>query len=167
MYKRVKKYVKKLKESENKYIIDTYRFLGNNKDVSTNIVVIDKLKFGEKIKSNDKNRFFSYITNIPINNERTAYQLSVDFRKRWAQETNFRVKNAFRIPTCSLFYNTIFLLIMVSHIMYNIWRFVNAKFKEDNLFAMTFGGHITAPHLCMELSFFILRQLCVETTSKS
>ena len=67
--------------------------------VKTNLVVTDS-SVVEKIsaeKYDEDDRYFMFITNIPVDSQETAFQLASFFRKRWWIEPVIKRKNSFEI----------------------------------------------------------------------
>ncbi len=67
---------------------------------------------------------FAYVTNIPVTLE-NALVLAERYRKRWGNETGYRVKDEVRGKTCSPNYALRFLFQMLSILMYNLWHLYN------------------------------------------
>ncbi|MEW5761270.1 MAG: hypothetical protein AB1779_10955, partial [Candidatus Thermoplasmatota archaeon] len=107
----------------------------------TNLVIIDKKKIKGELKKKEK-RYFAYITNRPIPNEKIAYDYSEKFRKRWGQETRFRVKDDFLGKTASLSYNARIFIMFLAFLLFNVWQSINLKFEKNKQFKLLFHGHI-------------------------
>jgi IS4 transposase len=65
-----------------------------------------------------------FITNISVN-ELTRASLGEAYRKRFSIETSFRVKNGFRIRTCSGVYSIRYAFYLVALCVYNFWILLN------------------------------------------
>ena len=106
---------------------DRRRIRVKTKLVITDNSVIEKIS-AEKYDEDD--RYFMFITNIPVNSQETAFQLARDFRKRWRIENGYKTKKQLRGKTCSLSYAVRLFFILLSFILYNLWVSINSKLKN-------------------------------------
>ena len=99
--------------------------------MKTTLVVVDSsVVEGIPFESYDEDdRYFLFITNLPVDCQETAFQLARDFRKRWCIETGYKTKKMFRGKTCSLSYAVRLFLILLSFVLYNIWIYLNCLLK--------------------------------------
>jgi len=122
--------------------------------VKTKLVITDNSVI-EKIsaeKYDEDDRYFMFITNIPVNSQEIALRLSSDFRKRWRIENGYKTKKQFRGKTCSLSYAVRLFLFLLPFVLYNIWISINSKLKNRIWSGCHKYLHITASIM----SFFCL-----------
>lgn len=102
--------------------------------VKTTLIVVDSsVVEGIPVESYDEDdRYFLFITNLPVVSQETVFQLARDFRKRWCIETGYKTKKQFRGKTCSLSYAVRLFLILLSFVLYNIWICLNSTLKHKN-----------------------------------
>ena len=131
---------------------DRRRMRVKTKLVITDNSVIEKIS-AEKYDEDD--RYFMFITNIPVNSQETAFQLARDFRKRWRIENGYKTKKQFRGKTCSLSYAVRLFFILLSFILYNLWVSINSKLKNRIWSGCHEHLHITASIM----AFFCLIQI--------
>ena len=131
---------------------DRRRMRVKTKLVITDNSVIEKIS-AEKYDEDD--RYFMFITNIPVNSQETAFQLARDFRKRWRNENGYKTKKQFRGKTCSLSYAVRLFFILLSFILYNLWVSINSKLKNRIWSGCHEHLHITASIM----AFFCLIQI--------
>lgn len=100
--------------------------------VKTTLVIVDSsVAEGIPVESYDEDdRYFLFITNLPVGSQETAFKLARDFRKRWCIETGYKTKKQFRGKTCSLSYAVRLFLILLSFVLYNIWICINSRLKH-------------------------------------
>jgi len=125
--------------------------------VKTKLVITDNSVI-EKIsaeKYDEVDRYFMFITNIPVNSQEIAFKLSSDFRKRWRIENGYKTKKQFRGKTCSLSYAVRLFLFLLPFVLYNIWISINSKLKNRIWSGCHKYLHITASIM----SFFCLVQI--------
>jgi hypothetical protein len=120
--------------------------------VKTTLVIVDNAVVerlpAEKYDEND--RYFIFITNLQVNSQEIAFQLSRDFRKRWGIETGYKTKKQFRGKTCSLSYAVRLFLILLSFVLYNLWVSINSKLKH-RIWHMPLGNIHFSSYLMMFL----------------
>jgi IS4 transposase len=100
--------------------------------VKTKLVITDN-SVVEDISADiydEDDRYFIFITNIPVDSKEAAFKLASDFRKRWRIETGYKTKKQFRGKTCSLSYAVRLFLILLSFVLYNLWVSINSKLKH-------------------------------------
>lgn len=131
---------------------DRRRMRVKTKLVITDNSVIEKIS-AEKYDEDD--RYFMFITNIPVNSQEIALKLSSDFRKRWRIENGYKTKKQFRGKTCSLSYAVRLFLFLLPFVLYNIWVSINSKLKNRIWSGCHKYLHITASIM----SFFCLVQI--------
>ena len=122
--------------------------------VKTTLVVVDSsVADGIPVESyNEDDRYFLFITNLPVVSQNTAFQLARDFRKRWCIETGYKTKKQFRGKTCSLSYAVRLFLILLSFVLYNIWICLNSTLKHKNQWMQLEKPHVSSyvmMFLCM------------------
>jgi IS4 transposase len=122
--------------------------------VKTALVVVDSsVAEGIPVESYDEDdRYFLFITNLPVDSQDTAFQLARDFRKRWCIETGYKTKKQFRGKTCSLSYAVRLFLILLSFVLYNIWICINSTLKQKNQWTRLEKPHVSSyvmMFLCM------------------
>ncbi|MEW5760159.1 MAG: transposase [Candidatus Thermoplasmatota archaeon] len=139
MNKKIKRLLKEFKKTDKSY--DVLPIQVGKIRANTKLVIIDKKKIEGKLKKKEK-RYFAYITNRIIPNEKIAYYYSEKFRKRWGQETGFRVKDDFLGKTTSLSYNVRIFIIFLAYLLFNIWQSINLKFEKNKYIKILFHGHI-------------------------
>jgi hypothetical protein len=120
--------------------------------VKTTLVVVDSsVAEGIPVESYDEDdRYFLFITNLPVGSQETAFQLARDFRKRWCIETGYKTKKQFRGKTCSLSYAVRLFLILLSFVLYNIWICINSRLKHKG-HRMHLEKHYVSSYLMMFL----------------
>ncbi len=106
---------------------DRRRIKVKTKLVITDSSAVEKIS-GEKYDEDD--RYFMFVTNIPVDSQEVAFQLARDFRKRWRIENGYKMKKQFRGKTCSLSYAVRLFLILLSFVLYNLWVIINSKLKN-------------------------------------
>jgi len=120
--------------------------------VKTTVVIVDNSTVegipAEKYDEND--RYFIFITNLPVDSQEIAFQLARDFRKRWSIETGYKTKKQFRGKTCSLSYAVRLFLILLSFVLYNLWVSINSRLKHRIWHMGLRNFHLSA-HLLMFL----------------
>ena len=120
--------------------------------VITDNSVIEKMS-AEKYDEDD--RYFMFITNIPVNSQEKAFKLASDFRKRWRIENGYKTKKQLRGKNCSLSYAVRLFFILLSFILYNLWVSINSKLKNRIWSGCHEHLHITASMM----AFFCLIQI--------
>ena len=131
--------------------------------VKTTIVIVDNA-VAERLppeKYDENDRYFIFITNLPIDARETAFQLARDFRKRWGIETGYKLKKQFRGKTCSLSYAVRLFMILLSFVLYNLWVSINSKLKYRIWHMGLRNFHLSA-HLLM---FFCIVHILFESIS--
>jgi len=106
---------------------DLRRMRVKTKLVITDSSVVEKIS-AEKYDEDD--RYFLFITNMPVDSRYTAFQLARDFRKRWRIENGYKMKKQLRGKSCSLSYAVRLFLILLSFVLYNLWVSINSKLKN-------------------------------------
>jgi len=158
--KQVKRYLQDFKKNHRVWQVYEYEF---NKTahgwsdrrgtrVKTTLVVVDSsVAEGIPVESYDEDdRYFLFITNLPVDSQDTAFQLARDFRKRWCIETGYKTKKQFRGKTCSLSYAVRLFLILLSFVLYNIWICINSTLKHKNQWMQ-----LKKPHVSSYLMMFL------------
>jgi hypothetical protein len=114
--------------------------------VKTTLVVVDSsVAEGIPVESYDEDdRYFLFITNLPVDSQEKAFQLARDFRKRWCIETGYKTKKQFRGKTCSLSYAVRLFLILLSFVLYNIWICINSRSKHKNQWMQLEKPHVSS-----------------------
>jgi hypothetical protein len=120
--------------------------------VKTTLVVVDSsVAEGIPVESYDEDdRYFLFITNLPVGSRDTAFQLARDFRKRWCIETGYKTKKQFRGKTCSLSYAVRLFFILLSFVLYNIWICINSTLKHKDQWMQ-----LEKPHVSSYLMMFL------------
>ncbi len=88
-----------------------------------------------------------FATNLDIE-EKNAFDLFTQYRKRWGIETSYRVKNDFRVKTTSKNYVIRLFYFLLSVCLYNLWVLANIMvgipfgrlFKKPKISAKIFGA---------------------------
>jgi IS4 transposase len=114
--------------------------------VKTTLVVVDSsVAEGIPVERYDEDdRYFLFITNIPVDSQDTAFQLARDFRKRWCIETGYKTKKQFRGKTCSRSYVVRLFLILLSFVLYNIWICINSRLKQKRQWMQLEKPHVSS-----------------------
>jgi len=122
--------------------------------VKTALVVVDS-SVAEGIpveRYDEEDRYFLFITNLPVASQETVFQLARDFRKRWCIEIGYKIKKQFRGKTCSLSYAVRLFLILLSFVLYNIWICLNSMLKHKRQWITLEKPHVSSyvmMFLCM------------------
>jgi hypothetical protein len=122
--------------------------------VKTTLIIVDS-SMAERIpveNYDEDDRYFLFITNLPVDSQEAACQLARDFRRRWCIETGYRTKKQFRGKTCSLSYAVRLFLIVLSFVLHNMWICINATLKQKNYWMKLKTPHISSyfmKFLCM------------------
>jgi len=138
--KRINRFLEESKDMKRAWHMYDYEFNKTAHDsadrrrirVKTKLVITDS-SVVEKIsaeKYDEDDRYFMFITNIPVNSQEAAFQLARDFRKRWRIENGYKMKKQFRGKTCSLSYAVRLFIILLSFVLYNLWVGINSKLKN-------------------------------------
>jgi hypothetical protein len=137
---RIKRCVQEFKENHRIWHAYEFEFNTNAHErsdkrgirVKTTLVIVDSAIVEGLPAENytEDDRYFLFITNLPVTSQEIACQLAQDFRKRWCIETGYRTKKQFRGKTCSLSYAVRLYLILLSFVLDNMWRCVNAALKH-------------------------------------
>jgi hypothetical protein len=114
--------------------------------VNTTLIIVDSSVIEGLPAENytEDDRYFLFITNLPVDSQETACQLARDFRKRWRIETGYRTKKQFRGKTCSLSYAVRLFLIMLSFVLHNMWMCINATLKHKNQWMKVKQPHVSS-----------------------
>ena len=127
--------------------LDRRRLRVRTKLVITDNSVVEDVSAG---RYDEDDRYFMFITNIPVDSQDTAFKLASDFRKRWRIETGYKTKKQFRGKTCSLSYAVRLFLILLSFVLYNLWISINSKLKH-RIWCLPLRNH----HLSSYLMIFL------------
>jgi hypothetical protein len=138
---------------------DRRRMRVKTKLVITDNSVVEGIS-AEKYAEDD--RYFMFITNIPVDSQETAFKLASDFRKRWRIETGYKTKKQFRGKTCSLSYAVRLFLILLSFVLYNIWICINSTLKHKRQW-MQLEKHHVSSYLMMFLCMIHMFSLMIFT----
>jgi hypothetical protein len=152
--KQVKRCVQEFKKNQRVWQVYAYEFNKSAHEqsdrrgtrVKTTLVVVDSsVAEGIPVESYDEeDRYFLFITNLPVDSQETAFQLARDFRKRWCIETGYKTKKQFRGKTCSLSYSVRLFLILLSFVLYNIWICINSKLKQKSQWMQLEKPHVSS-----------------------
>jgi len=114
--------------------------------VKTTLVIVDSpVVEGTPVENYDEDdRYFLFITNLPVDSQKIVFQLARDFRKRWRIETGFKTKKQFRGKTCSLSFAVRLFLILLSFVLYNLWINMNSKLKHRSLQLPLVNPHVSS-----------------------
>jgi len=83
-------------------------------------------------KDKGNNEYHLFATNLPINNESDFIKkIPGEYRKRWNIETGYRVKNAFKIRTCSKSPIARSLFFLIQCLLYNIESLLKLVIEID------------------------------------
>jgi hypothetical protein len=120
--------------------------------VKTTLVIVDSsIVEGIPPENYDEDdRYFLFITNLPVDSKEIAFRLARDFRKRWCIETGYKTKKQFQGKTCSLSYAVRLFLILLSFVLFNIWICINSRLKHKNHWM-----HLEKPHVSSYLMIFL------------
>jgi len=83
-------------------------------------------------KDKGNNEYHLFATNLPVNN--ASYfikKIPEEYRKRWNIETGYRVKNAFKIRTCSKSTVVRSLFFLIQCLLYNIENLLKLVIEID------------------------------------
>ena len=83
-------------------------------------------------KDKGNNAYHLFATNLPVNN--ASYfikKIPEEYRKRWNIETGYRVKNAFKIRTCSKSTVVRSLFFLIQCLLYNIENLLKLVIEID------------------------------------
>ena len=152
--KRINRFLEEFKNMKRVWHVYEYEFNKTAHDgadrrrmrVKTKLVITDS-SVVEKIsaeKYDEDDRYFLFITNMPVDSRYTAFQLARDFRKRWRIENGYKMKKQLRGKTCSLSYAVRLFLILLSFVLYNLWVSINSKLKNRIWSGCHKYVHITA-----------------------
>jgi IS4 transposase len=163
--KQINRFLEEFKDMRRAWYVYDYEFNKTAHDsadrsrmrVKTKLVITDSsLVENLSAESYDEDdRYFLFITSIPVDSEETAFQLARDFRKRWRIETGYKMKKQFRGKTCSLSYAVRLFLILLSFVLYNLWVVINSKLKNRIWSGRDKYLHITASIM----AFFCLMKI--------
>jgi len=97
------------------------------------IVAIVNPKYDPNVKKdNGNNEYHLFATNTPVNIESDFIKkIPEEYRKRWNIETGYRVKNAFKIRTCSKSPVARTLFFLIQCILYNIESLLKTAIEID------------------------------------
>jgi hypothetical protein len=114
--------------------------------VKTTLVIVDSSKVEglPAEKYDEEDRYFLYVTNLPVKSQEIAFQLARDFRKRWQIETGYKTKKQFRGKTCSLSYAVRLFFVLLSFVLYNLWICINSKLKQRISPSYLRGSHLSS-----------------------
>ncbi len=83
-------------------------------------------------KDKGNNEYHLFATNLPVNNASDfVKKIPEDYRKRWNIETGYRVKNAFKIRTCSKSPIARSLFFLIQCLLYNIENLLKLVIEID------------------------------------
>ena len=83
-------------------------------------------------KDKGNNEFHLFATNLPVNNASDFIKkIPEEYRKRWNIETGYRVKNAFKIRTCSKSTIARSLFFLIQCLLYNIESLLKLVIEID------------------------------------
>jgi len=160
--KRINRFLEEFKENKRTWHVYDYEInkTAHGKSdrrgtqVKTTLVIVDNSTVesipADKYDEND--RYFIFITNLPVDSQEIAFQLARDFRKRWRIENGYKTKKQFRGKTCSLSYAVRLFLILLSFILYNLWVSINSRLKHRIWYAPLRNRHLSSylmTFLCM------------------
>jgi hypothetical protein len=150
----VKRCVQEFKENQRVWHVYEYEFNKTAHEwsdrrgtrVKTTLIVVDSsVVEGFPVESYDEDdRYFLFITNLPVTSQEIAFQLARDFRKRWCIETGYKTKKQFRGKTCSLSYSVRLFLILLSFVLYNIWICINSTLKRKGQWRQPGKPHVSS-----------------------
>ncbi len=113
---------------------DTLR-IGENVNGGQKFIIVAILNpkydpIAKKDKGNNEYRLFA--TNLPVNNASDFIKkIPEEYRKRWNIETGYRVKNAFKIRTCSKSPVARSLFFLIQCLLYNIESLLKLVIEID------------------------------------
>jgi len=118
-------------------IVENYQFKLRQK-LTVTLIIIDTGLLGKKTED----RYFTYVTNIPVGNTKGSVLTIVSFYEaRWGIETGYRVKKwEFRAKTCSQSTIVRFFFILLSIILFNIWTLL--RFSKIDHYKNGIPAHI-------------------------
>ncbi len=98
-----------------------------------NIVAILNPKYNPKAKKEKGNKeYFLFATNLRVNStSEFIKKVPEEYRKRWNIETGYRVKNIFKIRTCSKSPVVRTLFFLIQCLLYNVLNLLNSVVKID------------------------------------
>jgi len=138
--KQIRRFLEEFKNFKRTWYVYDYEFNKTAHDsrdcrrvrVKTKLVITDNSVFEDVSaeRYDEDDRYFMFITNIPVDSQEVAFKLASDFRKRWRIETGYKTKKQFRGKTCSLSYAVRLFLILLSFVLYNLWIIINSKLKH-------------------------------------
>jgi hypothetical protein len=83
-------------------------------------------------KDKGNNEYHLFATNLPVNNASDfVKKIPEEYRKRWNIETGYRVKNAFKIRTCSKSHIARSLFFLIQCLLYNIESLLKLVIEID------------------------------------
>jgi hypothetical protein len=121
-----------LDEHKNKFgrtsTIFKYNF--NKGGPTFNIVAVVNPNYDPKAKKENGNKeYYLFATNLKINSiSEMIRKIPEEYRKRWNIETGYRVKNEFKIRTCSISPVVRIFIFVLQCILYNILNVLKAGF---------------------------------------
>jgi hypothetical protein len=97
------------------------------------IVAVLNPKYDQNSKKDKgNNEYHLFATNLPVNNASDFIKkIPEEYRKRWNIETGYRVKNAFKIRTCSKSPNARSLFFLTQCLLYNIESLLKLVIEID------------------------------------
>jgi len=134
--------------------------------VKTTLIIVDSAMVeGFPVDRYDEDdRYFLFITNLPVGSQETACQLARDFRKRWRIETGYRTKKQFRGKTCSLSYAVRLFLIVLSFVLHNLWICLNATLKQQHQSMKVKQTHVSSYFMKFLYMFHMVSQMIFPKT---
>ncbi len=98
-----------------------------------NIVAILNPKYDPTAKKEKGNKeYFLFATDLEVNStEEFIKMVPEEYRKRWNIETGYRVKNIFKIRTCSKSKVVRVLFFLIQCLLYNVLNLLNSVVKID------------------------------------
>jgi hypothetical protein len=171
--KQINRALKEFKDNKRVWYVYDYEFNKTAHDsrnrrrmrVKTKLVITDNsvVERTSAEKYDEDDRYFMFITNIPVDSQGKAFQLARDFRKRWRIENGYKTKKQFRGRTCSLSYAVRLFLILLSFVLYNLWVSINSKLKNRIWSGCSKYFHITASLMAFFCLIHILsRRIFIE-----
>ena len=98
-----------------------------------NIVAILNPKYNPKAKrEKGNNEYFLFATNLGVNStSEFIKKVPEEYRKRWNIETGYKIKNIFKIRTCSKSPVVRTLFFLIQCLLYNVLNLLNSVIETD------------------------------------